>query len=188
MDLKRGAITHPPTPGGARQWVDSLAERGADGIKFFGAPPEVFQAALYEARKRRLGTAAHLSQTFVARANALDTARWGLNSMEHWYGLPESLFTNRTLQDFPLNYNYLTEQDRFGNAVRLWMPAAEPGSPRWDAVRDELVKLDFTIDPTFTIYDANRDLMRARRAECHEAYTLRVLGHHCQPRRTNAAS
>jgi len=188
MDLKTGAINQPTTPEAARQWVDSLAERGADGIKFFGAPPEVFQAALDEARKRRLGTAAHLSQTFVARANALDTARWGLNSMEHWYGLPESLFTNRTLQDFPLNYNYLNEQDRFGNAGRLWMQAAEPGSPRWDAVRDELVKLDFTIDPTFTIYDANRDLMRARRAEWHEAYTLPVLWRHFQPSRTDHGS
>src|SRR5258708_1910705 len=84
MDLKTGAINQPTTPQAARQWVDSLAERCADGIKFFGAPPEIFQAALDEARKRRLGTAAHLSQTFVARANAPDTARWGLNSIEHW--------------------------------------------------------------------------------------------------------
>lgn len=108
--------------------------------------------------------------------------------MEHWYGLPESLFTDRTVQDFPLNYNYLNEQDRFGNAGRLWMQAAEPGSARWNAVRDELVKLNFTIDPTFTIYDANRDLMRARRAEWHEQYTLPVLWRHFQPSRTDHGS
>ena len=187
-DLKTGTIRQPATPEAARQWVAGLADRGADGIKFFGAPPEVFRAALDEARKRHLGTAAHLSQTFVARANALDTARWGLNSMEHWYGLPESLFTSRTVQDFPLNYNYANEQDRFGNAGRLWMQAAAPGSPRWESVRDELIKLDFTIDPTFTIYDANRDLMRARRAEWHEQYTLPVLWRHFQPSRTDHGS
>jgi hypothetical protein len=32
--------------------------------------------------------------------------------------------------------------------------------------------LDFTLDPTFNIYEASRDLHRARRAEWHEEYTL----------------
>jgi hypothetical protein len=40
---------------------------------------------------------------------------------------------------------------------------------------DELIKLDFTIVPTFTIYEASRDLMRARRAEWHDEYTLPSL-------------
>jgi cytosine/adenosine deaminase-related metal-dependent hydrolase len=181
-------ITDPATPEAARKWVADLADRGADGIKFVGAPPDVFQAALDEARKRHLGTAAHLSQTFVARANALDTARWGLNSMEHWYGLPEALFDSRTVQDFPLDYNYLNEQNRFGYAGRLWLQAAKPGSEKWNAVRDELVKLNFTIDPTMTIYEANRDLMRARRAEWHDQYTLPALWKHYAPNRTDHGS
>jgi hypothetical protein len=188
MDLKTGDLSPPTTPEAARNWVDSLADRGADGIKFIGAPPDVFQAALDEARKRHLGTAAHLSQTFVARANALDTARWGLDSMEHWYGLPEALFDGRTVQDFPLNYNYANEQDRFGNAGRLWLQAAAPGSSKWGAVRDELIKLNFTIDPTFTIYEANRDLMRTRRAEWHEDYTLPAMWRHYSPNRTDHGS
>lgn len=188
MDLRTGEMNPPTTPEAARRWVDSLADRGADGIKFVGAPPEVFQAALDEAKKRHLGTAAHLAQDFVARANTLDAARWGLNSMEHWYGLPESLFDDRTVQNFPLSYNYANEQDRFGNAGRLWLQAAEPGSKKWDAVRDELIKLNFTIDPTFTIYEANRDLMRARRAEWHEQYTLPAMWRHYTPSRTDHGS
>jgi hypothetical protein len=32
--------------------------------------------------------------------NALDAARLGLSSMEHWYGLPEALFADRTIQDY----------------------------------------------------------------------------------------
>lgn len=190
MDLKGDSneITQPPSADAARKWVDGLADAGADGIKFIGAPPDVFQAALDEAKKRRLGTCAHLSQTFVARANTLDAARWGLNSMEHWYGLPEALFDDRTVQNFPLNYNYANEQDRFGNAGRLWMQTAEPGSPKWNDVRDELVKLDFTIDPTFTIYEASRDLMRARRAEWHEQYTMPDLWKHYTPSRTDHGS
>jgi hypothetical protein len=34
---------------------------------------------------------------------------------------------------------------------------------------------DFTLDPNMNIYEANRDLMRARRAEWHEDYTLPSL-------------
>ena len=62
----------------------------------------------------------------VARMNVLDAARLGLGSMEHWYGLPESLFAERTVQDYPPGYNYLDEQDRFGQAGRLWRQAAPP--------------------------------------------------------------
>lgn len=188
MDFKTGRVTIPGTPDAARKWVDALADRGADGIKFAGAPPDIFQAALDEARKRHLNTAAHLAQNFVAHANALDTARWGLDSMEHWYGLPESLFTDKTVQNFPLDYNYANEQDRFGNAGRLWLQAAAPGSERWNAVRDEMVKLNFTIDPTLTIYEAGRDLMRARRAEFHEEYTLPIMWRHFEPNRTDHGS
>ncbi|MFT6296551.1 MAG: hypothetical protein ACJATW_002846 [Glaciecola sp.] len=95
--------------------------------------------------------------------------------MEHWYGLPESLFTDRTIQDYPADYNYSDEQWRFGQAGRLWQQAAAPGSDKWNSVRDELVELDFTLSPTFTIYEANRDVMRARDAEWHSTYTLPAL-------------
>ena len=30
--------------------------------------------------------------------NALTTAKWGLTSAEHYYGLPESLFEDRVIQ------------------------------------------------------------------------------------------
>ena len=45
----------------------------------------------------------------------------------------------------------------------------------WQAVIDELISLDFTLSPTFTIYEANRDVARARDAEWHEDYTLPLL-------------
>src|SRR5258708_22073129 len=169
----------------ARRQIDMLADRGVDGIKFTGLPPDQFQAALDEARKRGLRSAAHLSQQYVARANALDTARWGLTSLEHWYGLPESLFGDRTVQDFPLDYNYANEAQRFGYAGRFRMKAARPGSTKWNSVRDELIKLNFTIDPTLTIYEASRDLMRTRRAEWHEDYTMPDLWKFFTPSRTN---
>jgi hypothetical protein len=120
----------------------------------------------------------------VTDLNVIDTARLGLTSMEHWYGLPEALFVDRRVQDYPPDYNYSNEQDRFGQAGRLWAQAAEPGSPKWNAVMDELLELDFTIDPTFTIYEAARDVMRARNADWMDEYCWPALWRFLQPSRT----
>jgi cytosine/adenosine deaminase-related metal-dependent hydrolase len=171
------------TPDQARDWVDQMAAKGADGLKFFGYRPDIMKAAIEQAKKRGLRSACHHAQMDVTRVNVLDTARWGLTSMEHWYGLPEALFTDRTIQDYPLDYNYLNEQDRFGQAGRLWAQAAKPGSAKWNEVLDELLALDFTLDPTLTIYEASRDLMRARRADWHEEYTLPALWDFFRPNR-----
>ncbi len=170
-------------PEQARRWVRQVAEQGADGLKFFGYRPDIMQAAIEEATARGLRTACHHAQLAVTRVNVLDTARWGLTSMEHWYGLPEALFDDRVIQDYPVDYNYNNEQHRFGAAGRLWAQAAAPGSARWEAVMDELLELDFTLDPTLTIYEASRDLMRARRAEWHEEYTLPSLWDFYRPSR-----
>jgi imidazolonepropionase-like amidohydrolase len=163
------------TPEMARKWVRANAARGADGIKFFGAEPDIMAAALDENKKLGLRSCMHHAQLSVARWNVLNSARAGLTSMEHWYGLPEALFTNKTIQHYPLDYNYNNEQDRFKEAGRLWKQAAAPYSDHWNAVMDELLALDFTLDPTFNIYEASRDLQRARRAEWHEDYTLPSL-------------
>jgi hypothetical protein len=145
--------------------------------------PAIFAALTDEAKKLNLGTTTHMPQTGVVQTNVIQAARMGLGSMEHWYGLPESLFADRVVQDFPLDYNYNDEQHRFGQAGRLWKQAAPPGSKKWNDVMDELVKLGFTIDPTMTIYEASRDLMRSMRAEWHDKYTLPSLWKFYQPSR-----
>ena len=163
------------TPEQARDWVRSNANKGADGIKFFGLAPKIFDAALRENKKLGLRSACHHAQLDVARWNVLHSAEAGLTTMEHWYGLPEALFHDRTIQDYPLDYNYQNEQHRFEEAGRLWAQAAEPYSTHWNNVMQQLLDLDFTLDPTFNIYEASRDLHRARREEWHEIYTLPSL-------------
>lgn len=159
----------------AKAWVEEVYRRGAKGVKLRGATIDATRA-IYEATTALgMGTASHHDQTSVYSVNVLDSARMGLDSMEHWYGLPESLFTDRTIQDYPADYNYSDEQWRFGQAGRLWKQAAPPGSDKWNEVRDELIALNFTLSPTFTIYEANRDVMRARDAEWHATYTLPAL-------------
>ncbi|MFX0558212.1 amidohydrolase family protein [Maribacter sp. CXY002] len=176
------------TPEQAREWVRANAKKGADGIKFFGAEPEIMAAALDENKKLGLGSACHHAQLSVARWNVLHSARAGLTSMEHWYGLPEALFNDKTVQDYPLDYNYQNEQDRFENAGTLWSQAAAPYSDHWNTVMKELLDLDFTLDPTFNIYEASRDLQRARRAEWHEDYTLPSLWEFYQPSKISHGS
>jgi imidazolonepropionase-like amidohydrolase len=171
------------TPEGARAWVNEIAKQGANGVKILGLSPDIMAATIDEARKLGLRTACHHAQLNVAWLNALDSARMGLTSMEHWYGLPEALFTDRTIQDFRLDYNYNDESHRFGEAGRLWKQAPPPFSEHWNNVIDEPIELDFTIVPTFTIYEAGRDLMRARCAEWHEEYTLPSLWRWYQPDR-----
>lgn len=184
----QGAKDFITTPEQARDWVRQNAQKGADGIKFFGAEPDVFKAALDENKKLGLGSAAHHAQTEVGRMNALATARAGLTSMEHWYGLPEALFDDKTLQNYPLDYNYNNEQNRFEEAGKLWKQAAKPGTEKWNQVMDEMLKLNFTIDPTFNIYEANRELMLARRAEWHDEYTLPSLWRFYGPSRISHGS
>ncbi|WP_100643127.1 amidohydrolase family protein [Alteromonas facilis] len=159
----------------ARDWIKFAAKKGAKGVKFFGASPDIMRAALDEAQKQSIGTMMHHAQLNVMSMNALDSAQLGLTTMEHWYGLPEALFDDEIIQDYPVDYNYNDEQHRFAEAGRLWLQAAEPGSEKWNSVRDELISLDFTINPTMTIYEASRDLMRERFAEWHDEYTLPTL-------------
>ena len=175
-------------PDEARQWVREIKKKGADGIKCFGYRPDILQAALDEVKKLGLRSACHHAQLDVARVNVLNTARWGLTTMEHWYGLPEALFDDRTVQNYPADYNYANEQQRFTQAGRLWAQAAPPNAEKWQQVMNELLALDFTLNPTFNIYQATRDVMRARNADWQADYVLPNLRAFFTPNRDSHGS
>ena len=184
----QGSKTPISTAEQARQWVRENARRGADGIKFFGAAPEIMKAALEENKKLGLRSACHHAQLNVGRWNVLNSAYAGLTTMEHWYGLPEAMFENQTVQNYPADYNYSDEQDRFGEAGQLWKQTAKKGSAKWNSVMEQLLKLDFTIDPTFVAYEANRDLLRAMNLEWHREYCLPSVWKFYEPKRGNHGS
>ncbi len=169
------------TPEQARNWLRAVKKAGADGIKFFGAPPAIMEAALDECKKLGLRSGCHHAQQAVTRMSTITSARWGLSSQEHYYGLAESLFEDRVIQDYAPDYDYGNEYYRFSYAGQTFRQAAQPGSSKWNDIMDEFLELGFTFVPTFSIYDANRDLMRTRRADWHSDYTYASLWNFYQP-------
>jgi hypothetical protein len=169
------------TPEEAVRWVDEVAEQGARGLKLWGYRADIYRAALQEATRLGLGSMCHHQQSYVSQVNALDSARWGLWSVEHWYGLPEAMFTDRKLQSFTAGYNYQDEFGRFAEAGTIWKQAAEPGSKRWDDVIDELVSTGVTLDPTFGVYVGLRDAVRVQTSPWHADYTAPQLWDYWQP-------
>ena len=175
----------------AREYVRWAAANNIDGIKFFNRgdeTPEIDTAAIDEAHKNKMGTVAHLSQNNVAMFNARLAGDAHLDTVTHYYGHFESLLKDKTIQDFPKNYDYNNEQDRFGDIARIWNQTYEPGSKEWIEYLEHQKANHVTFDPTFNIYNASRDLMRARNADWHQTYTMPQLWNYFQSTRDNHGS
>jgi hypothetical protein len=172
----------------ARAAVNEAKKRGADGIKFIGGSEDVLFAAIDEAKKIGLHTTMHHAQPTVYYANVLTTSAAGLESMEHWYGLPEAMFTDRRVQNWPNDFVNNDEEMRFAQSGRLWAQAAPPGSAKWEEVMDTLLQRKFALSPTFVAYLSSRDLMRTSRATWHADYTLPALWDYYKPSRTHHGS
>ncbi len=177
------------SPERGREWVRWAKARGYDGIKFFNSePPAILAAILDEAEKQGLGSVAHLGQRGVAEVNARKAVELGLDGVTHFYGHFESLLGESRLPQYPITYNYLDEQSRFAWVARLAEQVGEPGSKAWDDYVDLLIENDVTLSPTFNIYAASRDVMRARTLEWHDRYTLPSLMEFYAPSLTNHGS
>jgi len=177
------------TPQQGREWVRWIANRGYDGIKFFNnEDPATLAAILDESDKLGLGTVAHLGQRGVAEVNARAATELGLDGVTHFYGHFESLLDGAALPQYPADYNYLDEQSRFAWVARLADQVGDPGTEQWSAYIDHLIENDVTLSPTFNIYSASRDVMKARNMEWHEKYTLPSLMQFYAPSLTNHGS
>jgi len=181
-----GAVT---TPDQARAWVRWAAAQGYDGVKLFNdVPAAVTQAAIEEARRLRLGTVAHLGQGGVAELNADGAGAMGLGTVTHFYGHFEALLRDRRLPSYPNAYNMFDEQWRFAQVARLADQIVEPGGPEWQAYLRRQLERGVTFNPTFNIYSAGRDVMRARNADWHARYTLPSLQRFFDPSRVHHGS
>jgi hypothetical protein len=165
----------------ARARVRALKAQGADGIKLSGTDRDIMQAMLDEAHKVGLPVAHHVG---VEETTAWDDIRFGTTSIEHWYGIPDAAILDG-VQGFPSSYNYNNETDRFRWAGRLWREA-DPN--RLDMVLDSMAARKVAWVPTLDIYEASRDLQRAKTQPWFADYLHPTLEEYFRPDPANHGS
>jgi imidazolonepropionase-like amidohydrolase len=147
------------TPDKARAMVRQFKTLGADCIKISKSPghyPDVLEAAVAEGKKLGLATMIDLK---VSETDARTASNAGVTSIEHFYGFPEAGLTGS--QNFPADYNYWDEKDRFRYAGKLWAEG-DKHPERIIEVLDLLIKNGTNWNPTMAPYEDNRDLFRGR--------------------------
>lgn len=165
----------------ARDQIRRFKDGGADGVKFTGLSRDIFDAAADEANKQALPIAHHVG---VEETTAWDDIRMGTRSIEHWYGIPDAALTDK-VQSFPSNYNYNNETHRFRWAGRLWREA------NWEKlmkVLDAMIEKGVHWDPTMSIYEASRDVMRAQNQPWFKEYLHPTLQGFFEPNPANHGS
>jgi imidazolonepropionase-like amidohydrolase len=165
-----------------REWK----AKGVDGVKMAGLPgeyPDIFKAVADEVHAQHMGLAVHIAQEAVFPMNAVRVATEGASTIEHHYGYAESSFTDRKIQKLPPDYNYSSEPDRFYQTGAVWLQAdlKKLHTDVIDALLAAQARTGFTMVPTMVIYEANRDLERAKTFPWHEKFTMPDLMARWQP-------
>jgi len=167
------AVAGANTPDEAHALVRRLKQQGAAGLKVFINRPDVWEAIADEAKKQGLPIATDMK---IQELDAIGASRLGVRSIEHWYGIPDAATPGP--QNFPDSYSYDNELDRFRWAGDIWRQA---DSSRLSAVLDTMLAHGVTWDPTFAIYEANRDLQRARTQPWFRDYALPQVMQNFEP-------
>ena len=142
------------SPAEIRAWIRDIKQRGADGLKIVGVDRDQLEAIMDEAHKLDLRTAAHIA---VEETTAKDYAELGVGSIEHFYGVADAALNG--IQNFPPDTSYSNEIHRFGRAGELY---AQADPAKLHKIIDLMVEKHVAWDPTFSIYEASRDLLRAQ--------------------------
>jgi len=145
------------TPDRARAMVQEFKKAGADCIKVSKSPgqyPDVMEAIADEGKKLGMFTMVDLK---VSETDARVASNAGVKSIEHWYGIPDAALTGS--QNFPTDYNYWDELDRFRYAGLLWSEA-DRHPEKLDSLMNLMIANGTNWDPTMTVYEDNRDWWR----------------------------
>jgi imidazolonepropionase-like amidohydrolase len=161
------------TPEEGRKAVRAIKEQGGDGVKIFGMDRDIMAAILDESKKLGLMVAHHVG---VEETDARDVTAFGVDTVEHWYGIPDAALKGS--QNFPPSYNYNNESDRFRWAGRLWR---EADPVKLDAVLTEMIAKGVAWIPTFSTYEACRDMTRARNLPWFKEYLHPTLEDYFKP-------
>lgn len=165
-------------PAQAPRIAREVVAKGAHVISVGGLAwnPELFGAVCKAVYAAGGITTVHLPPATNAVVNAVKAAKLGVTMIEHHYGYAESAL-DRTTQDFPREYLYDDESERFRHAGTVWSEAdREPARTRLlTEVAKELAESGVTMLPTRVVYEANRDILRAQGLPWHARYTHQIL-------------
>ena len=117
-------------------------------------------------------TTYHIPPSTTSVTQAVDAARLGVTMIEHHYAYAESSL-DRSVQDYPRDYNYNDENARFRHAGKVWTEANK--ERLLTEVADSLVAYGATMLPTRVVYEANRDIIRAQSLPWHDKFTHQAL-------------
>jgi imidazolonepropionase-like amidohydrolase len=176
-------------PAVVREWKT----KGVDGIKMAGLPgeyPDIFKAVADEVHNQHLGLAVHIAQEAVYPMNAVRVAADGASTIEHHYGYAESSFTDQSIQKLPPDYSYSSEPDRFYETGAVWLQAnlEKLHTDVIDSLLESSKKTGFTMVPTMVVYEANRDLERAKTLPWHQNFTMPQMLQQWSPNPKNHGS
>jgi imidazolonepropionase-like amidohydrolase len=149
-------------PAEIRAWIRDIAQKGADGLKIIAMDRDQVAAILDEARRLGLRTTAHIG---LEETTVKDYVELGVSSIEHFYGVADAAIAG--VPDYPPDMNYNDEIKRFAHAGALF-EQADPARLR--EVIDLMVARGVGWSPTFSIYEASRDVVRAQNQPWFKLY------------------
>jgi cytosine/adenosine deaminase-related metal-dependent hydrolase len=174
----------------AREAIQRLNDIGVDGIKMIPRPqitPEIFEVAVNEIKKLefKAGLAIHIPQSSELDALIVSDIAQDIVSIEHTYGIPQAAIPGS--QKFPDYYNYSNELHRFRLSGYIWSEAEQYPEQILD-VLDAMIINGTSWNPTMVVYEANRDLQKARTLPWHERYTVPQVWQQFEPSPSHHAS
>ncbi len=122
-------------------------------------------------------SAVHVQPSSLSEVNAVIAAEEGVTMIVHHYGYAESAL-DRTVPDYPRDYDYYDENERFRQAGKVWEEAGRNPAARarlLGEVVDRLVASGVVMQPNRATYEANRNILAAMGWPWHEKYTHQAL-------------
>jgi len=161
-------------PANVKKVVAEMFSKGAHVVNVgdLGWNQELLGAVCKEVTAAGGITTYHIPPNTTSVTHAVDAARLGVTMIEHHYAYAESSL-DRSVQNFSPTYNYNDENERFGQAGKVWSEANK--ERLLSEVADSLVAYGVTMLPTRVVYEANRDIIRASSLPWHKKFTHQSL-------------
>ncbi len=161
-------------PDNATRVAEEMFRKGAHVVSVgsLGWNQELLGAAAQAVTDAGGITTYHIPPNTTSVTQAVDAARLGVTMIEHHYAYAESSL-DRSVQDYPRDYNYNDENARFRHAGKVWTEANK--ERLLGEVADSLFAYGVHMLPTRVVYEANRDILRASSLPWHEKYTHQSL-------------